>query len=159
MSALHTIKVKKYLDIISEYTANAAITPGNMVELMSTGKIRKHSTSGGKAGHCFALEDELQGKSIDTAYAAGDVVQCWWAVPGEEVYALVEDGGNYAVGDFLESNGAGVLTKSQDDSAKDPGAPSHIVGIAMDALRLDLAEGSESSAKGTYYPRIRVKII
>jgi hypothetical protein len=123
MSVFHTVKIKKYVDIISEHTANAAITPGNLIEIMSTGKVRRHSTAGAPAAKLFALEDELQGKGIDQDYASGSVVQCWWAVPGEEVYALLADGQNIAIGDKLVSDGAGRLTKGLDDSAKGTGAP------------------------------------
>jgi hypothetical protein len=158
MSVYHTVKIKKYVDNISEYTANAAITPGNLVELMSTGKIRKHSTAGAPAAKIFAIEDELQGKGIDTDYSAGSVVQCWWTVPGEEVYALLADSQNIAIGDFLVSDGAGRLTKCLDVSAKGTGAPEDIIGVALQAVNLSAEEDSESSAKGSYYPRIRIRI-
>ena len=158
LKVFHTIKIKKYVDIISEYTAGGAITPGNLVELMSTGKIRRHSTAGAPAVKLFALEDELQGKNIDQDYATGTVVQCWWTVPGEEVYALLADAQTIAIGDFLCSDGAGRLTKCLDVSAKGTGAPEDIIAVALQAVDLSTEENSESSAKGSFYPRIRVRI-
>ena len=71
----NTIKSKKYLDIINERVANAAITPGMLIEIMSTNKVRAHATAQGNAAKIFALEDELQGKGIDDNYSALDPVQ------------------------------------------------------------------------------------
>jgi hypothetical protein len=156
--AYNTVKIKKYLDIIEEYVANAAITPGMLVELMSTGKVRAHATAGAKVLAMFALEDELQGKGIDQAYAATDPVQVWVPVRGECVYALVADGQVIQIGDFLESDGTGRLTRSLDSSNDDPGSPHHIVGVALEALTLN-GEGSESSWGGSLYPRIKVRVM
>lgn len=136
--AKKTIKLKKYLDIINEYVANAAITPGNLIELMSTGKVRKHSTSGGNATAMFALEDELQGKDIDDDYAAAAPVQCWTPVRGEEVFAWLANGETAVIGSLLASNGDGTLkvyTAPSVGSAEvytdyqDP-----IVGLALEAV-------------------------
>jgi len=72
----HTVKLKKYVDNVYEKVANAAITPGHLLELMSTNKVKVHaSLAGVVTSKMFALEDELQGKEIDDAYAADDVVQ------------------------------------------------------------------------------------
>jgi hypothetical protein len=159
MASYNTIKIKKYVDHIEEFVANAAITPGMLVELMSTNKLRAHATSGGEAAaKWFALEDELQGKGIDDAYAATDPVQVWVCVPGEVVYALIADGQTIAKGDYLESNGAGRLTKHTADSAHDIVYGTHVVAMALEAVTLD-AEGSESSWGGTHYPRIKVMVV
>ena len=63
--AYRTVKLKNYGNIFNEYEANAAISPGMLVELMSTGKIRAHSTAGGNALRMFALENYLEGKDIN----------------------------------------------------------------------------------------------
>jgi len=105
----HTILLKG-TGIGKEGVANAAITPGMLVERMTTGKIRKHSTAGGPAMPAFARENELIGKEIDVDYAANDRV--YWTVmpPGSEIYALVAASAvAIAVGDFLESAGDGTL--------------------------------------------------
>jgi hypothetical protein len=154
----NTIIIKKYVDHIEEFVANAAITPGMLVELMSTNKVRAHATSGGGVLPMFALEDALQGKGIDDDYAATDPVQVWVPVPGEIVYALIADGQTIAIGDFLESNGAGRLTKHTDDSAHDTVYTTHVVAMALEAIVLD-GSGSESSADGDLYPRIKVMVV
>ena len=111
-----TIKLKNYQDIMNEYAAAAAIIPGELIELNSSGTVQVHSTAGGNMLQMFAVEDELQGNGIDDAYAAADKVQCWVASRGDEVYAILADGQDIAIGDFLESNGAGELTKHTPDS-------------------------------------------
>lgn len=151
-STKRTIKVKKYSDVILEAEANAAITPGMLLEYTTTGTVKAHATAAGKHAFMFALEDELQGKGINDDYAAGDKVQIWVAGRGDLVYALLEDEANIAIGDFLESNGAGLLQEYTSGV---------IVGVAVEAQDLStLPEGSESSAGGTYYrPRVMCQII
>lgn len=139
----HTVKLKKYEDINVEHVANAAITPGHLIEIMSTGKVRKHATAGGNAApKMFALEDELQGKGIDDAYAADDPVQCWITQPGERVNAILKDGETVVIGDLLESAGDGTLRKYTQDST---GIYYHnvIVGKANVALDLSGSSGEE----------------
>lgn len=166
--AYNTIKVKKYSNVIEEFVANAAITPGMLVEVMSTGKLRKHATALGNAFPMFALEDELQGKGINDNYAAGDQVQVWIPGRGDIVNALLRDEENIAIGDFLESDGEGKLRKYVAESVTSADAQeantiyeSRIVGVAVAAVNLSsLPEGSESSAGGTYYnPRVLCRII
>ena len=38
----NTIKLKKYQDIINEYEAEAAITPGMLIELTSSNTVQAH---------------------------------------------------------------------------------------------------------------------
>lgn len=157
----NTIKLKKYSDVIEEYVAHEAITPGHLVSLHSTGKVQKHAISEGPVLPMFALEDELQGKGIDEAYAANDPVQVWVPYRGDEVYALIKDGENVAIGDFVESAGGGLLQKydaNEDLDVSSSGILVHqhtIVGVVVEAVDL-------SSSSGTYPEtgfRVKVKII
>jgi len=107
---MNTIKLKKYNDIINEEVANEAITPGQLVELRSDGKIQKHSTAGDYAATRVALEDELQGNTVEDDYASDDQVQVWDVTPGEEVLVAIESGDSPSVGDKLESAGNGNVT-------------------------------------------------
>ena len=150
--AKRTIKLKKYLDINNEYQAAAAITPGALVELHTDGKVRNHSSAAEFAAKQFALEDELQGRSIDDDYAENDPVQVWSAVPGEEVYALLAHGEDVAVGEFLVSNGDGKLRAFDESSdALTAGAP--VVGYALEAV------DHSSSGASDNYPRIKIRIV
>jgi len=160
--AYRTVKIKKYLDIIEEYEASAAISPGMLVEPVgSASTIRAHATEGGNAIPMFALEDELQGKGITDAYAAADQVQVWVAVRGEQVYAQVEDEQSIAIGDPLESNGEGYLQKHTPSTYDSDDAytayTNPIIGFALDALDLSgLSAAGSSDTPARAFLRIRI---
>lgn len=154
--AYHTIKIKKYSDHIEEWIANAAITPGMLVQLMSTGKVRAHTPANGNAIPMFALEDELQGKAIDEAYAAADQVQVWIPYRGDQVYALLSDGENVVIGDFLASNGDGYLQKFVGgDSNANEELPLEIVAMALEAIDRSTSSGGDTNTTG----RILVMVV
>lgn len=104
-----TIKLKKYLDVVEEANAESAITPGQLVEFIANGNVQPHSTAGGAAMPAFALEDELQGRTVRDAYEAGTPVQVWIAQAGEMVYALANAGATITPGLYLESAGNGTF--------------------------------------------------
>lgn len=145
--AKNTIKLKKYLDVVNEFTATAVeITPGMLLELTSDGLVQAHSNAGGPALTMFALEDELQGKGIDDNYAASAKVQVWTAVRGEEVYALLADGEDVSTGDFLVSDGTGKLKAFTPDSSaviveQTP------VAIALEAVDMSGSSGADPSGR------------
>jgi len=148
--AYNTVKIKKYLDIIEEYEASEAISPGMLVEPVAAAEtIKKHATEGGNAIPMFALEDELQGKGLSDAYAAGDKVQVWVAQRGEIVYAQIEDEQSIAIGDFLESNGQGYLQEYTAQTADSDDAitvyPNKIIAQALEALDLSSLSAAGSS--------------
>lgn len=157
--ARNTIKIKNWSNIFEEYVANAAIIPGMLIELMSTGKVRAHATAGGSTMPMFALEDELQGNGVDTAYAAAAPVQCWIPGRGDQVNALLDDGETVVIGDFLESAGNGFLQKyvaDVTDSAESDNLIDHqIVAIALEAVDLE----SSSDTWPTAGRRILVRIV
>lgn len=96
-----------------EAVANAAITPGDLIELMTTGRVRKHATAGGvRPSRWFALEEEYAGGTIDTNYATNGQVHYAACHPGDRVYARVAAAAPAIVaGDLLESAGDGTLRK------------------------------------------------
>jgi len=147
--AYRSVKIKNYLNIFNEFEANAAISPGMLVELMSTGKVRAHATEGGNAVPLIALEDYLQGKDISDAYAAGDQVQVWTPQRGDEGYVQLEDEQNVAIGDFLESNGAGYFQKAVNveisSQAADVVYPKQLIAIVLEALDLSGLSAAGSS--------------
>jgi len=161
--AYNTIKLKKYADVIEEYAAASTITPGMLIALGSGGTVAAHAHAAQDASPMFALEDELQGKGIDDNYIAGDQVQCWIPGRGDQVYAILEDGENVSVGDFLESNGAGYLQKHVADAADSDDAitiyPLAIVAIALEAKDLSGSSGEESSGALGHNKRIAVRIV
>lgn len=95
--------------IRKEGKASAAITPGHLIEFGGAADLRKHATIGGQGRKAFALENDLVGQDIDTAYDANDTVQYGVFAPGAEVYAWLQTGESCVKGDFLESAGDGTL--------------------------------------------------
>lgn len=159
--AYNSVKIKNYLNHFEEYEANAAISPGMLIEIMSTGKVRAHATEGGNALPMFALENYPEGKGITTAYAAAEQVQAWIPVRGDEVYALLEDEQNVAIGDFLESNGSGYLQKITNvevsSQAADIVYPLQIVAQALEALDLSgLSAAGSSDTPARQFIRVRI---
>lgn len=165
--AYNTIKIKKYLDIIDEKVANATIIPGMLIELMTTNKVRAHATAEGNALPMFALEDELQGKGIDDNYSALDPVQIWIPQRGEEVYAILADGYDVDISDWLASNGNGYLrehtAETESWGVSEAGEvtvnPLQIVAQALEAVDSSGSSGEESSGSLGYAKRIRVRIV
>lgn len=94
----------------NEQKAEAAITPGHLIEYSSTsGKVKKHATQGGNASPIFAVEDSYQGQEIGDDYSADDWCFFLHCAPGDEVYAWLAQGEAVSIGDELESNGDGTL--------------------------------------------------
>jgi hypothetical protein len=130
-----------------EATANAAITPGHLVELMSTGKLRVHATAGGSAQRAFALEDELQGRPITTAYTAANKAQYGIFRAGDVVNAILYNGETAIIGSFLESQGDGTLRVVDVDSAFTDISDHSIVGVALEAVDMSGSTGADPSAR------------
>jgi len=160
--AYNTIKVKKYSDVIEEMVASAAITPGMLLIIENTGKVKAHDQADKDAFPIFALEDELQGKGIDDAYAANDPVQCWIPYRGDIVNAILADGETVVIGDALTSDGEGRLKKHVTDTGASAVPwtvyPEQIVGYATEALDLSGSSGEEVSGPLGYHKRLLVRI-
>jgi len=161
MASNKTIVLKGH-GVRNEAVANAAITPGHLVELMSTGKLRVHASAGQNCEKAFAVEDDLQGNTIDDAYDAADIAQYNIMKPGDEVNALLANGQDVSIGDFLESAGDGTLQAHTADSeslgADSSGAiasfyTNQIVGVALEAVDMSDSSGADPSA------RIKVRIV
>lgn len=103
----NTIKIKKYSDVIEEFVAaeGATILPGMVVKLTTDGEVEP----GGSNLPMIALEDELQGKGINDAYAAGDPVQVWIPYRGDMFYGILADGEAVEIGAFVEAGADGYL--------------------------------------------------
>lgn len=89
--------------------ASEAILPGHLVNLNSAGALIKHATDAGLSGKTFASIDSYAGGSIAVAYSDGETAPYYACAPGDEIYAILEDGHAVAIGDFLESAGDGTL--------------------------------------------------
>jgi hypothetical protein len=124
----NTVKIKSYTNIYDERIANGTITPGMLVARLSTGKVAAHAVAAGPNGRLFAIEDENQGRAITDNYVVNELVKLWRATPGEQVQAI--SSGAIAVGDFVESDGAGKLRTATIAATTLEGST---VGIALTA--------------------------
>jgi len=148
----NTIKLKKYVDIINEYKAGGVITSGMLVAVNSVGAVIAHAVAGGVCSKMFALEDELQGRTIKDNFVSGEPVQCWVTVPGEEVNALLADGEDVAIGEVLVSDGAGKL-KVATPNASAVIIEQYPIAIALEAVNMTGSAGVDPSG------RIKVRIL
>lgn len=129
------------------------ILPGMLIERVpGTGKgedgadfdrhdVRPHSVADTRGEMFFAVEDALQGRTIDDSYLAdpagddslqGDVVMYRVALPGDKLYLLVDGNVSYDDGDALTSKGDGTLKKA---SGGYPGDES-VIAVATETLDL-----------------------
>jgi hypothetical protein len=156
MTTRRTIKIKNWLNVFEEYKAAAAIIPGMLIELNASGTVQAHATPSGSALPMFAVEDDFQGRAIDTAYVAAEQVQCWIPGRGDQVFALLDDGENATVGAFLESASNGFLQVYSSAASDAADAVDHrIVGVALEAVNLS----SSSDTWPTADRRILIRII
>ncbi len=96
-----------------EHTATAvAITPGMLCERTSGDLVQAHSTEGGDGQTMIAMEDDLQGKTVDDAYAVSALIALCLPAKGSEVNVLLAAGENVSVGDDLVSAGDGTFIAS-----------------------------------------------
>ena len=150
--ASNTITVKGD-PIRYEYVCNAAITPGHLCEIMSTGNARVHATAGGAAEKLIALEDENQGGEIGTAYTASNIGLFGIFKPGDVAYMLLANGETAAIGSKLESYGDGTLRVVDTDTSAGTIEVGSIVGVALEAV--DMSGSSAADPNG----RIKVRIM
>lgn len=151
---MKTVILKRYNNVQFEAIANEAITPGSLVEVMSTGKIKNHATAQGNAIPYFVIEDAIMGKTINDNVAKDDLARVMVAGRGDEVYAILATSQTIVVGDLLASAGDGTLeefTAIKCDSDASAGAvttPLQAVAVALEAVT------TTSATK-----RIKVRII
>jgi hypothetical protein len=98
-----------------EIRAGGAIKPGHLISVQAAGTVVVHPTAGGTAGAgrgtplSVALEDDFQGRGIDDAYAATDLVQDHLCQPGDELYMFLKTANNATLATPLTSAGDGAL--------------------------------------------------
>lgn len=83
--------------------------PGTLLSVGSGNTLTVHATRGAHCEVLMALEDALQGKTVDDAYVAGTVCDVAIPAPGSEFQALIKAGETVAVGALLCSAGDGSL--------------------------------------------------
>lgn len=120
--------------LADEAVADAALSPGHLIEKDSAGEVKKHATEGGYAERMVAVEDALQGKTTADAYSAGDRVFFHRYYPGAKCQMYLKVGENVAIGDKLISAGDGTLIANGSESSGT--TVRQIIAIAEEALDL-----------------------
>jgi len=138
----------------NEGVANAAITPGHLIEIMTTGKLRVHATAAGMALPMFALSESYAGGGIDDAYASNDQVCYAQCKSGDEIYGWLKNGVTSTVGAFLESDGAGGFQLSTHAVTNATTAAAWPVAIALEAVNNSGGGTGPNSAA-----RIKVRVL
>jgi len=102
--------------IRKEAEAGGTITPGDLLNIDSAGKLIRHASAAMRAAPLFAVESEGLNNEPQTAggindnYVSGDFVQAEYMYCGCEVYAwLAANATAVVIGSMLESDGAGGL--------------------------------------------------
>jgi hypothetical protein len=99
---------------INDLTASEALTPGHLIERFNNAGVirwRKHASAGQTLGvsASVATEMAMMNKSVDDAYAAGDLVEASVLHKGAFAWMLIASGQNIVAGNRLESAGDGTL--------------------------------------------------
>lgn len=98
--------------IQKERFASAALSPGHLLEVLSTGKVQKNTNASVLVSRNFALENEVLGEDLTDAYAAEDTVLYGAFPAGAEVNARVAVGATaIVIGDRLEAAADGTVRK------------------------------------------------
>lgn len=130
-----------------EGTTGAAITPGMLLKKNAAGSYIPHNVAGGASERAYALEDALQGKTIDDHYASGTRLSFVLADDGDVIYGLLAAGEEVTEADYLSSNGDGTLKRATGTDKV----------VAAPCESVDNADTFEDSARDPL--RIRVRII
>lgn len=93
-----------------EGEADATIYPGEAIRLAADGLYDPETLAPEVAvgrGLHIALEDALQGKTVDDAYSDGDKIFFYTPQPGDHVHVLVKAGEDVDIADILGVEGSG----------------------------------------------------
>lgn len=120
----------------------AGIYPGMLIKMDSAGDVVVHDDEGGYAERAFAVEDALQGKTVDDVYSNDAIVTYILPVPGAVVNAMIEDGQDISKGEQLISAGNGKLKSASDIESGE--VLDQIIGIAEDACDLTGSNTSDT---------------
>lgn len=129
-----------------ERLAGGTIKPGHLIKANTSDRVVVHDTAGGAAEKLVAIEDALQGNTIDDSYSSGDRVFFVSLQPGDEAYMFVSAGENISVGDQMSSNGDGCLREVQGSDKA--------LFVALEAV-----DASDSNVDGQDDERIKVRAL
>lgn len=133
MSATEKTIVLKGKGHYDEGESDAAISCGMAVALAADGNWDPTTST---VGLSIAVEDALQGKTVDDAYADGDRLFLYHPVPGDVVNVLVTSGENIAVGDKLAVSTGGKFDETANGNLVALEGPGALAADALVACRV-----------------------
>jgi hypothetical protein len=113
------IQIKNFGGVVYEErtAAEAGIMPGMLCRVNSAGKVIKHDAVGGKVENLIAIENSLQGKTVNDVYAINTPVRLVRFRPGEEFFGLADGYTNIALGEQVCSAGNGMHRSASDSGS------------------------------------------
>ncbi len=113
------IQIKNFGGVVyEERDAGAAgIYPGMLCKVDSDSDVVQHNTEGGKAECLVAIEDSLQGKTVDDVYAINTPVRLVRFRPGEEFFGRQHGHTSITVGEQVVSKGDGTFRSASDSGS------------------------------------------
>lgn len=96
----------------SDLAAIETITPGMLVEYHNDSGTLKwgvHDSADGAVQRAVALDQPELNLGLTDTYAAADLVRVWYVQSGDQFYGLVPSAQTITQGDYLQSNGNGML--------------------------------------------------
>ncbi len=109
----NTILLKGHLSVYYDEAPCATIvSPGMLLDQNASNAIVPHGTANVAAAPMVAIEDALQGKAIEDAYAVNDPVRFQYLQQGNWFQGVLTAGQNVIVGDKVSSGGNGKFIKT-----------------------------------------------
>lgn len=144
--AYRTIHQKGSPQRLEGLASTSTIYPGHLVEMTNaaqdTWKLR--ATAGAKNEKAVAVEDDLKGNGVATAYTANNRIQVNIYKSGEECIVRVANGENIAKGDKLIANNDGTVKEHTLDSSATV-VEEHVIGIALEAKDMSDSSAADPS--------------
>jgi F0F1-type ATP synthase membrane subunit c/vacuolar-type H+-ATPase subunit K len=103
-----------------EYKANAALSPGHLLTINSSGECLKHAAAGQRVPVIVAVENALAGKTINDAFASGDRVPVVVGSKGDILQVRLQSGQSASRGDGLVSAGDGTFLVGESGASSVP---------------------------------------
>ena len=132
------LKVSAEARRYEEARAAVPLAPGMLVELTGDetphahprDQVKPHAAAAGWGQRAYAMEDSLQGRTIEDSYGIGEPVRITQPMPGDDVLAWLGTG-SAAKGAALESAGDGRLRTHTPAGEGDP--PACALAVALES--------------------------
>jgi len=98
--------------------AEAGIYPGMALKIDSSDDYALFDSEGGDGPLIVAIEDALQGHTVDDAYTIDYPVRAIQFRAGEEFHGLVPAGQDITIGEMLTRNSSGLFISNSDSGDK-----------------------------------------